>query len=104
MTTILLLYDVHSLYVFFPGCGTGNYVIAVSEFVGKVTGVEVNEGMLRQAKKKTSHLTNVELVKGSILSLPFPDQQFDGVICNQVMSKPPLFVMLQKIIRRFWLP
>jgi len=27
-------------------------VIAVSEFVGKVTGVDVNEGMLRQVKGK----------------------------------------------------
>ena len=38
------------------GCGTGNYLVAVSDFVGKVTGVEVNEGMLVQAKKKTAHL------------------------------------------------
>jgi len=64
-------------------------VIALSEFVRKVTGVDVNEGMLQQAKQKASHLTNMELVKGNILSLPFPDQQFDGVICNQVMKSKP---------------
>ena len=67
------------------GCGTGNYLVAVSDFVGKVTGVEVNEGMLVQAKKKTAHLANVDVHQGNILSLSFPDQQFDGVICNQVM-------------------
>ena len=49
-----------------------------------MTGVEQNEGMLKQSKEKTAHLANVEIVEGNILSLPFPDQQFDGVICNQV--------------------
>ena len=76
-------------------------MIAVSEFVGKVTGVDVNEGMLRQVKQKASHLTNVELVKGNILSLPFPDQQFDGVICNQVMKSKPTHSFGTAM---FWLP
>ena len=67
-----------------PGGGTGNYLAALSEYVGKMTGVEQNEGMLKQSKEKTAHLANVEIVEGNILSLPFPDQQFDGVICNQV--------------------
>lgn len=71
------------------GCGTGNYLIAVSDLVGKVTGVEVNEGMLMQAKRKTAHLANVDLHHGNILSLSFSDQQFDGVLCNQVMIIMP---------------
>ena len=74
----------HSYVVPPPGCGTGNYLAALSEYVGKMTGVEQNEGMLKQSKEKTAHLANVEIVEGNILSLPFPDQQFDGVICNQV--------------------
>ena len=69
-----------------PGCGTGNYLAALSEFVDKMTGVEQNEGMLKQSRKKTAHLANVKIFQGNILSLPFPDQQFDGVICNQVMK------------------
>ena len=50
----------------------------------KITGLELNEGMLGQAKKKTVDLKNVELLQGSILHMPFEDAQFDGVICNQV--------------------
>ena len=50
----------------------------------KITGLELNEGMLGQAKKKTVDLNNVELLQGSILHMPFEDGQFDGVICNQV--------------------
>ena len=66
------------------GCGTGNYMVAASKFVGKVTGVDRSEDMVRQAKQKTAHLANVEVHSANILSLPFPDQQFDGVICDQV--------------------
>ena len=54
----------------------------------KVTGLELNEGMLSQARKKTAGLDNVELLHGNILSMPFEDGMFDGVICNQVDVTP----------------
>ena len=83
-----------------PGCGTGNYLAALSEHVNKMTGVEQNEGMLKQSKEKTAHLANVEIVKGNILSLPFPDQQFDGVICNQV-TNTILYHLVSQCIHAF---
>ena len=67
-----------------PGCGTGNYVCPLSPHMKKITGLELNEGMLGQAKKKAVDLNNVELLQGNILYMPFEDGQFDGVICNQV--------------------
>ena len=89
----IILYDQYprDLAAISAGCGTGNYLIAVSDLVGKVTGVEVNEGMLVQAKRKTAHLANVDLHHGNILSLSFPDQQFDGVLCNQVVIIVPFW-------------
>lgn len=54
--------------------------------MGKITGVDWNEGMVKQAKQKTAHLTNVQVHIGNVLSLPFSDQQFDGVICDQVKN------------------
>ena len=66
------------------GCGTGNYICPLIPHVKKITGLELNEGMLGQAKKKAVDLNNVELLQGSILHMPFEDGQFDGVICNQV--------------------
>ena len=66
------------------GCGTGNYTVALSEYVGKVTGVEVNEGMLGRAMEKTAALKNVSLTQGDITKMPFQDSQFDGICCNQV--------------------
>ncbi len=66
------------------GCGTGNYTAVLSKHIGKVTGLELNGGMLAQAKEKTAAMSNVELHNGNILNMPFSDGEFDGVICNQV--------------------
>ena len=66
------------------GCGTGNYTVALSGYVGKVTGLEVNEGMLGRAMEKTAALKNVSLTQGDITKMPFQDNQFDGICCNQV--------------------
>ena len=66
------------------GCGSGNYTVALSEYVGKVTGLEMNEGMLGRAMEKTATLKNVSLTQGDITKMPFPDNQFDGICYNQV--------------------
>ena len=66
------------------GCGTGNYLIALSEFVGKVTGLELNEGMLKKAREKTAHLKNVEVIQGDITDMPWADGHFDAICCNMV--------------------
>ena len=68
------------------GCGTGNYLVALSEYVGKVTGLELNEGMLRKAREKTAHLKNVELMKGDVTNMPYPDGHFDAICCNMVSN------------------
>ena len=66
------------------GCGTGNYTVALSEYVGKVTGLEVNEGMLGRAMEKTATLKNVSLTQGDVTKMPFPDNEFDAICCNLV--------------------
>jgi ubiquinone/menaquinone biosynthesis C-methylase UbiE len=71
------------------GCGTGNYAAILSPFVGRVTGVEYNEGMLEQATKKTSHLSNVTVVQGSALNIPLASNTYDAVICTQVLHHLP---------------
>ena len=66
------------------GCGTGNYLVALSNYVGRVTGVEYNRGMLEQARAKTSTLQNVTVQEGDATNLPLPELQMDGIVCNQV--------------------
>ena len=74
------------MYYLYTGCGTGNYLVALSGFVGKVTGLELNKGMLEKAKEKTAHLDNVEVLQGDVTNMPFPDSQFDAICCNMVSA------------------
>ena len=66
------------------GCGTGNYVSCLSQYIGKVTGIEYNSGMLEQAKKKTANIPNVNLIQGDAANIPLPDNYCHAVICTQV--------------------
>ncbi len=65
------------------GCGTGNYLHALRPHMGSVVGIDFSQGMLDQARAKLGE--DVELVCGSILSLPFDDGSLDGITCNQVL-------------------
>ena len=60
--------------------------MALSEYVGKVTGLEVNEGMLGRAMEKTATLKNVSITQGDITEMPFPDDHFDAICCNLVST------------------
>uniref|UniRef100_A0A1X7UNT6 Methyltransferase type 11 domain-containing protein n=1 Tax=Amphimedon queenslandica TaxID=400682 RepID=A0A1X7UNT6_AMPQE len=85
------------------GCGTGNYAVALSPFVGNITGIEYNKGMMEQATKKTEHLPNVKIMEGSALSVPLEDRYCDVVICTHVLhhlsgSSPPEYAGPTKAI------
>ena len=84
--------------IFPAGCGTGNYTVALSEYVGKVTGLEFNDGMLSRAMEKTASLKNVTLMQGDITNMPFSDSHFDGLCCNQVY----LQVLLSNALPRWY--
>lgn len=72
------------MYFYHVGCGTGNHLVALSEFVGKVSGVELSEGMLKKATEKTAHLKNVKVEQGDITDMQYSDASFDAICCNAV--------------------
>lgn len=65
------------------GCGTGNYLEALRPHLGSLSGMDFSEGMLTQARTKFGE--EVELTCGSILDMPYEDERFDGITCNQVI-------------------
>jgi ubiquinone/menaquinone biosynthesis C-methylase UbiE len=87
------------------GCGTGNYIQALKAKVGYLYGLEFNEGMLAQARKKFKHDSNICLEQGSLLEpLPYHNNTFDGMMCNQVLhhlvaSNPGNFESVYKLIK-----
>lgn len=55
---------------------------------GRVVGIDLSDGMLREARKKVreNDLAHVALVQANALQLPFPDDCFDHVFISHVIS------------------
>lgn len=69
-------------------CGTGFVTMRVEEVSGancKLTGLDVNEGMLNAAWKNFG----VDWHLGSATAMPFPDASFDVVLCQQGLQYFP---------------
>ena len=70
------------------GCGTGAYSAALVGQVGRLTAVDLSQGMLAIARAKLAAAERdgrATLRHGSITALPFPDAAFDAVMFNQVL-------------------
>ncbi len=67
------------------GCGTGSCLAELRGRVGTLHGRELNTGMQQVAKDRFAGDPSVQIEQGSITELPFADETFDGVICNQVL-------------------
>jgi ubiquinone/menaquinone biosynthesis C-methylase UbiE len=65
-------------------CGTGVVARLVSRRIakGRVTGLDLNSGMLAVARTLPSEGLPVEWIEGSALDLPFPSGTFDLVLCQ----------------------
>ncbi|HSU17085.1 MAG TPA: methyltransferase domain-containing protein [Longimicrobium sp.] len=64
------------------GCGTGEHLKAMRERGLTVTGLEPAPNM-RAAAQRTN--PGVQIVDGSVLALPFPDNSFDFLIATEVL-------------------
>jgi len=67
------------------GCGTGSCLSELRGRIGRLHGRELNAGMQQVAKKRFADDPAVQIEQGSITELPFADETFDGIICNQVL-------------------
>jgi ubiquinone/menaquinone biosynthesis C-methylase UbiE len=71
--------------------GTGIVAIASAKIVGstgKVIGVDISSGMLKQAQNKidAEGLSNVELVEADAEALSFPAYSFDAILCSSAIG------------------
>jgi ubiquinone/menaquinone biosynthesis C-methylase UbiE len=67
-------------------CGTGASALPAARAVsqgGSVLGVDLAERLLKiaRAKANAARLTNIELRRGDMTALGFPDASFDAVVC-----------------------
>jgi ubiquinone/menaquinone biosynthesis C-methylase UbiE len=69
------------------GCGTGFPLIELAHLHGAsshFTGIDIWADALQRARAKLElhGLTNVDILEADAASMPFPDAQFDLVVCN----------------------
>jgi ubiquinone/menaquinone biosynthesis C-methylase UbiE len=73
------------------GCGDGygSWKLAANGYV--VTGIDFSSEMIDEAQKRESEALDLSFQHASILTLPFPDQTFAGVLsinCLEWVEKP----------------
>lgn len=76
------------------GAGMGDFLKYDKE---NFTGIDINEEALAYCKKQGFHVK-----KASVTSIPFPDESFDGVNCQQViehLTPDNAFKMMKEITR-----
>ena len=66
------------------GCGTGLVLEGLSHIAARAVGVDISAGMLERARDR-----GLEVVKGSVVDLPFDDDSFDVVVSFKVLAHIP---------------
>ena len=69
------------------GCGTGPHLPFLAQLAREVIGMDIAPAMLAEVRQSLSRdLTNVTLVEGSMLAMPFPDDYGDLGVCIGVVE------------------
>lgn len=90
------------------GCGTGSFIAEVWQKLEHVTGLEISDGMLKQAKatlKKALNAQQVTLVQSSAIDLPFASESFHAVTINVVIHHFPKenhFAYLKQVFKNIF--
>jgi ArsR family transcriptional regulator len=71
------------------GCGTGQVTAAIAPFVSHVVAVDGSPAMLQAARKRLHGLSNVDLRRGDLESLPIDDQRLDAATLMLVLHHVP---------------
>jgi demethylmenaquinone methyltransferase/2-methoxy-6-polyprenyl-1,4-benzoquinol methylase len=60
--------------------GTGDFTIALAEAnIPEVVGLDFSAGMIAAAREKTARYTQITLIQGDAMALPFSDGEFDSL-------------------------
>jgi ubiquinone/menaquinone biosynthesis C-methylase UbiE len=87
-------------------CGTGASALPAAEIVGptgKVVGVDLSRRLLKLARAKAvqQRLANIQFELGDMLSLRFPAQSFDAVVCVfGIFFVPDMVMAVKELWRR----
>lgn len=86
------------------GCGTGLVTLIASKYAKEIIGIDINNEMLNEARKKKSLGAKLSFLKNDIIQkLPFPDEHFDFVISslaiNHIENVNPVFAEVYRVLK-----
>jgi len=73
-------------------CGTGVVTRLAANAAGKqgkVTGFDLNAGMLARARASEENPDTIDWREGSVTEMPFGDASFDRILCQHGLQFPP---------------
>src|SRR5262249_30716410 len=81
--------DLEGKVVLDAGCGMGRYLrIAAESTAFLIVGIDLSHAVVA-ARELTAHLSQVGVVRGDLLTLPFPPGSFDQVYSLGVLDHTP---------------
>lgn len=93
------IYYLHtSAKILDAGCAAGRDSAIFASKGFDVTGIDISEGLLQEAKKE---YPNITFVYGDLLNLPFPDNTFDGIWANACLVHFEIINETKKAITEF---
>jgi ubiquinone/menaquinone biosynthesis C-methylase UbiE len=76
----------HQMRILDAGCGTGNYERLILPKVGFIEARDYSDAMVAKGKEKYKGNPKVNFVVGSWADMPYGVNEFDGIMCNQVIQ------------------
>jgi ubiquinone/menaquinone biosynthesis C-methylase UbiE len=70
------------------GCGNGNLIHVLQQYlsIAKITGIDLSQESMMNAKKRFSSNNNIDFKVGSINDLPFDNESIDLIVCTEVLE------------------
>src|SRR3990167_128211 len=83
------------------GCGNARDIVQIVGTGAQVIGVDISEGMVLEAQQELAKfgLGNVLLKVGDATRLEFADDEFDKILCSEVIEHIP---EAEKALREMW--
>ncbi|TQR19777.1 demethylmenaquinone methyltransferase [Psychrobacillus vulpis] len=84
-------------------CGTADWTIALANETGptgKVIGLDFSQNMLNVGKEKVKNISQIELVQGNAMELPFEDNLFDYATIGFGLRNVPDYKQVLKEMNR----
>jgi ubiquinone/menaquinone biosynthesis C-methylase UbiE len=85
------------------GCGVGRMTRMLARIFAQVTGVDISEEMVRQARENTADLNNVDLLVGDGCTLAgLPDANYDFAFSFIVFQHIPAYSVIASYCREVY--